>query len=269
MSKPRHRRPALVAERQWFPWTLAAVTVPVVFALTRGEANSAWIAAQMFALCLLSYLVGSLSTVLFLARSAFRPSGRAALAEASRQPTIISNPAQRTDKLPEQRGDEQARLVSGRRSRRTTDWSTLDSVAFMSAHNASEKTLDVMVLISAGQRPTDPADCVVGAAVVDFGPRRRTDRTDVGSDVGAETSHIGFNSEIVEPGPYPGSVLAAADGAAPDSEYSVKGNTRSMLYHTEQSPYFSRTKANVWFRSPTDAEHAGFAAWSSKAQLSR
>jgi hypothetical protein len=269
VSKPRHRRPAVVAERQWFPWTLAAVTVPVVFVLTRGEANSVWIAAQMFALCLLSYLVGSLSTVLFLARSAFRPSARPALAEASQQPTIISNPAQRTDKLPEQRSDQQAQLVSGRRTRRTTEWSTLDGSAFLSTHNANEKTLDVMVLISAGQRPTDPADGVVGAATVDLEPHRRADPIEVRADVDAETSHRGAAAEIVEPGPYPGSVLATADGGAPDSDYSVKGNTRSMLYHTEQSPYFRRTKANVWFRSPADAEHAGFAAWSSKAQLSR
>jgi hypothetical protein len=34
-----------------------------------------------------------------------------------------------------------------------------------------------------------------------------------------------------------------------------------MLFHPPTSPYFARTKADVWFRSPDDARAAGFTAW--------
>jgi hypothetical protein len=36
------------------------------------------------------------------------------------------------------------------------------------------------------------------------------------------------------------------------------------LFHTAKSPYFSRTKADVWFKSEADAEGAGFQAWDHK-----
>jgi hypothetical protein len=51
------------------------------------------------------------------------------------------------------------------------------------------------------------------------------------------------------------------DGTAPSEDFTVKGNADSMLFHTTDSPYYSRTKAEVWFKEPADAEAAGFAAW--------
>ena len=35
----------------------------------------------------------------------------------------------------------------------------------------------------------------------------------------------------------------------------------SMLFHRPDSPYFTRTKAEVWFRTATDARAAGFTEW--------
>ena len=65
--------------------------------------------------------------------------------------------------------------------------------------------------------------------------------------------------------PFPGAVRAKADGRSPDKSYRVKGNSRSKLYHTMQSPYYERTKATVWFRSAGEAEDAGFAPWNWRA----
>lgn len=66
-------------------------------------------------------------------------------------------------------------------------------------------------------------------------------------------------------GPYgPGSAKPAADGTAPSAEFAVKGKESSKLFHTEKSPYFGRTKADVWFKSEADAESAGFQAWDHK-----
>jgi len=62
-------------------------------------------------------------------------------------------------------------------------------------------------------------------------------------------------------GPYPGSALPRADGSSPADEFRIKGNADSMLFHTIASPYYPRTRAEVWFRTPEDAEQAGFTAW--------
>jgi hypothetical protein len=69
----------------------------------------------------------------------------------------------------------------------------------------------------------------------------------------------------VEEGPFgPGSAKPNADGSAPGDDYTVKGKRSSKLFHTAESPYFGRTKADVWFKTPADAESAGFAAWNHK-----
>ncbi|APU17656.1 MULTISPECIES: hypothetical protein [Actinoalloteichus] len=63
---------------------------------------------------------------------------------------------------------------------------------------------------------------------------------------------------MVVPGPYRNSARPSPDGTAPAPDYRVKGNQKSKLYHTSDSPYFTRTKATVWFQTETDAEQAGF-----------
>ena len=68
----------------------------------------------------------------------------------------------------------------------------------------------------------------------------------------------------VEPGDYPGSAKPLPDGLAPSPEFTIKGNAGSMLFHTKESPYFGRTKAEVWFKTSTDAEAAGFTAWNKR-----
>jgi hypothetical protein len=63
-----------------------------------------------------------------------------------------------------------------------------------------------------------------------------------------------------------GSAAAGPDGDAPSAEYQIKGNTSSMRYHTPDSPYFSRTRAEVWFRTEQDAQRAGFTGWQRKTR---
>jgi small subunit ribosomal protein S3 len=67
-----------------------------------------------------------------------------------------------------------------------------------------------------------------------------------------------------EEGPYgPGSAAPGEDGSGPEG-WEVKGNANSMLFHTPDSPYFSRTKAQVWFRDEETASAAGFRRWDRK-----
>lgn len=72
-----------------------------------------------------------------------------------------------------------------------------------------------------------------------------------------------------ESGSYPGSARPLAGGASPSPEYTIKGNTDSMLFHAPESPYYSRTKAEVWFKNAADAEAAGFTAWNRRRTASR
>ena len=48
------------------------------------------------------------------------------------------------------------------------------------------------------------------------------------------------------------------DGSAPEG-FEVKGNKNSMKFHAPSSPWYSRTNAEVWFRTAEAAEAAGFA----------
>jgi len=56
----------------------------------------------------------------------------------------------------------------------------------------------------------------------------------------------------------PGSVRANDDGTSPEAEYVVKGKTATRVFYAPGSPYYSRTRADVWFRTADDAGAAGF-----------
>ena len=65
-------------------------------------------------------------------------------------------------------------------------------------------------------------------------------------------------------GPYgAGSATAEDDGSQPSEEYQIKGKVSSKIYHPPESPFFSRTKADVWFTTSEVAEKAGFSLPSS------
>jgi len=65
-----------------------------------------------------------------------------------------------------------------------------------------------------------------------------------------------------------GSVDPLPDGSMPVG-FDVKGNADSMLYHSPESPWYARTKAEVWFRDEESAAAAGFARWDSRGRGSR
>ena len=58
----------------------------------------------------------------------------------------------------------------------------------------------------------------------------------------------------------PGSAPALDDGSSPDPDYVVKGKTATRVFYAPGSPYYSRTRADVWFRTADDASAAGFTA---------
>ncbi|MDN5914921.1 MAG: hypothetical protein L0I76_07410 [Pseudonocardia sp.] len=65
-------------------------------------------------------------------------------------------------------------------------------------------------------------------------------------------------------GPHPGSIYAPADGSAPPDSHQVKAHSGSRRYHTTESPYYIRTRADVYFVGVAEAEAAGFIAWNER-----
>ncbi|CCH35236.1 hypothetical protein ABZ816_11575 [Actinosynnema sp. NPDC047251] len=56
----------------------------------------------------------------------------------------------------------------------------------------------------------------------------------------------------------PGSVLPKSDGMAPAPDFHVKATLTGRRYYTGESANFRETRADVWFRTTSDAEKAGF-----------
>ncbi|MGW9308691.1 sunset domain-containing protein [Saccharomonospora azurea] len=61
------------------------------------------------------------------------------------------------------------------------------------------------------------------------------------------------------PGPFgPGSAMPKPGGGRPSGDFPVKASVTTLRYCTEDSPDYPRMVAEVWFRSPADAERVGF-----------
>jgi hypothetical protein len=77
-----------------------------------------------------------------------------------------------------------------------------------------------------------------------------------GPSLGAAATAV--SAATTKPGPHPGSALPAPDGSAPSPEYAIKANSGSRRYYPPDSPYYVRTRGDLWFRAVADAEAAGF-----------
>ncbi|KQY64553.1 sunset domain-containing protein [Nocardioides sp. Root140] len=79
-------------------------------------------------------------------------------------------------------------------------------------------------------------------------------------------AHAGDADASIPEGAHgPGSADPLDGGASPGGAFSIKGNADSMKFHTEESPYFGRTVAEVWFDSEDAARGAGFVRWDEKS----
>ncbi|WP_291414651.1 hypothetical protein [Actinophytocola sp.] len=60
-------------------------------------------------------------------------------------------------------------------------------------------------------------------------------------------------------GPFgPGSAMPLPGGASPSPDFTIKASVSALRYCTPESPQFGRTVAEVWFKTPADAERVGF-----------
>ncbi|MFI5698025.1 hypothetical protein ACIA58_39585 [Kribbella sp. NPDC051586] len=72
----------------------------------------------------------------------------------------------------------------------------------------------------------------------------------------------------VLPGRYGEGSADAVPHQGPPDGFTIKGNVQSMLFHTPDSPYYGRTKPEVWFRTEADAERAGFTKYTRRPRKS-
>jgi hypothetical protein len=106
-----------------------------------------------------------------------------------------------------------------------------------------------------GSTPPEPAGSALAALdTALFGPASPV--ADASAAVTAATAR---------PGPYPGSLLPAADGSAPSPVHLIKANEGSRRYHTPDSPYYVRTRGDAWFHTAEEARAAGFTAWDERS----
>ncbi len=87
-----------------------------------------------------------------------------------------------------------------------------------------------------------------------------TEAVEAASEATSTTVDSDADGEVnaTDESPYgDGSHAATEDGEAPKG-FTIKGNAGSMLYHTQESPFYGRTKAEVWFTTEEAAEAAGF-----------
>lgn len=220
-----------------------------------------WLATHMFGLCLLSFVAGTVSSALLLVQPALR--------QARERSTVRSSPTV-VDALPIQRTLTPAALPSAPEV--PQQWPRGDDTPAF-ASSSTNTPLDVIVVVGSEPSTDDPARCSVPISeVTTLGdeqdepatfhePAARHEPATFHDPGVAEEPAFG---DTARPVAQAGPALATAEAFVPDTEYVVKGNTRSMRYHTMDSPYFERTKAGAWFRSIDEAEQAGFTAWNER-----
>ncbi|MET9628372.1 hypothetical protein ABZX92_12995 [Lentzea sp. NPDC006480] len=48
---------------------------------------------------------------------------------------------------------------------------------------------------------------------------------------------------------------------------AIKANSRTMMFHTPESPYYKRMKGDAFFHSPEDARRAGYTMWTPRPRI--
>jgi hypothetical protein len=111
-------------------------------------------------------------------------------------------------------------------------------------------------------------DTTSGSASAD--PERAPDVVPESAELAAPGQEDGVPAESDEmpPGRYGQGSADAVPHQSPPDGFTIKGKAQSMLFHTPDSPYYGRTKPDVWFRTEAEAERAGFTKYVRKPRKS-
>ena len=107
--------------------------------------------------------------------------------------------------------------------------------------------------------PAPPAAMPAAPKAPRPSPTRRTREAARARAVPTATALPSVSADALPEGPFgPGSAPARADGSSPDPDYTIKGKTAARVFHPPTGPYYTRVRADVWFRTADDARAAGF-----------
>jgi len=201
-----------------------------------------WLFRNNWPWSLLAFLLGAIITWFLLAR---RQQPQVAPA-AARQAT------EHTDVL----------VGAGARTARTTDAAprTTEAAPPRTPEPAPPRTPTAPPRRSPAPAPADASPNHVVPAV------HFSQRMDAGES--AEPTLFDEPQDAVPPGRYGEGSAEAVPHQGPPDGFTIKGNAQSMLFHTPESPYYGRTKPEVWFRTEADAERAGFTKYVRKPRKS-
>ncbi len=125
------------------------------------------------------------------------------------------------------------------------------------ASEAPEATKAAEAVVEPAVEPVAPVEAPVETPVEAAAETPVETAVETPAETPVETP-VETPAEPVADAPHgPGSAAPLADGSAPDG-FEIKGNADSMKFHAPGSPWYDRTKAEVWFASAEAAEKAGF-----------
>ncbi len=128
---------------------------------------------------------------------------------------------------------------------------------------AGAATADADADADAAEDSDTATDTVAGAAI---GASAGAGAAKAGGDKAGEPAKPMGLVGGAAAGPYgPGSAKSLPDGSAPEG-FTIKGNADSGLFHTKESPWYGRTKAEAWFDTEDSAKAAGFTSWRDRNQ---
>jgi hypothetical protein len=231
-----------------------------------------WLATHMFVLCLLSFIAGTVASALLLVRPILlqEKANDDARARLKPVPRVVNAlPAQRVESPKPQPVENPKSLSVADPAPQVPRGA--DRPAF--ASRATAHRLGVSILVSPVPNAEDPARSPV-PRIPSSAPPPDAESMDTEEETSQDESPAFTETTLrghdgaSQPSQHDASALAVEQGA-PDAAHIVKGNTRSMRYHTPDSPYYSRTKPGAWFRTIQEAEEAGFSAWNERVRSSR
>jgi hypothetical protein len=98
------------------------------------------------------------------------------------------------------------------------------------------------------------------------GPKAREPKDADGSKDQGTSVAAGSTTATVAPRPYGAGSAATLPGGSAPAGYTIKGNADSGLFHTVDSPWYGRTKAEAWFDTEESATAAGFTHWKRRGE---
>ncbi|WP_374928077.1 hypothetical protein [Kytococcus sedentarius] len=139
-----------------------------------------------------------------------------------------------------------------------------DDVVDPAPRNASDAHTEAIPMVGEGMVDDEPADDLQPVDA-DAEYADEVDPVDGHTELVDEPAVVDAEEvEPIEDAPYgPGSARPAADGSGPEG-WAIKGNADSGLFHTEDSPGYENTQAEVWFFDEESAIAAGFRHWDRK-----